>query len=544
MKKNILSAIALSALVGMSMVSTSCSDADDVKDLTLSQTLSATNLSMTANANLSVIVTWDQMFNASSYELTVSQDETFADVSQQVYKEIITAAYRKGGSCSVTLPKLDPETKYFARLKAIGNAPDSKFVYANVTTVAEQILSPIAKADITSNSVVINWTPGEVVKAVEIINANGEIVNTLTPTDSDNQNGQMTIDGLTAHTSYTIRLVSNTDKTRGHRMFTTLLDLSNAITIPASAAADGSWVATLEAGLSGQVFAFEEAEYLLPEEVKFIKIKSDIVIAAKDITKMPTLHGAFQIENAASPYFYYLKLTLSDNETAAPLNITDQCINYTAEGTAASLDIEGCEISGYVKGLVYINKACKINEINIKENYIHNVICNGGDFIDARVAGGGWNTLNFKDNTVVDCFTARDFIRNDKDGCINNIENNTFYNCGNSEANYRLFYTRGAGSAHTFTNNIVSGFNNKRGFYNNATWGTITTKDNVYFDCKNLTELAEGNTENLPFFDENGQVLSSTPFVDAEKGDFRLTDPNLRLKQVGPSYWYEQDVEE
>ena len=32
--------------------------------------------------------------------------------------------------------------------------------------------------------------------------------------------------------------------------------------------------------------------------------------------------------------------------------------------------------------------------------------------------------------------------------------------------------------------------------------------------------------------------------VSMKKGDFRLTDPNLRLKQVGPSYWYEQVVEE
>jgi hypothetical protein len=122
------------------------------------------------------------------------------------------------------------------------------------------------------------------------------------------------------------------------------------------------------------------------------------------------------------------------------------------------------------------------------------------------------------------------------------VENNTFFNCGNGGANYRLFYTQITGAVNNFNNNIVAGFTNKRGFCNGTV--TVVANNNVYFNCLNLVEIDPGNTEKPTFFDDKGMVLTASPFVDGNKGDFRLTDPNLRLKQVGPAFWYDQDVPE
>ena len=540
MKKNILSFITMLVFGGVSLMVTSCKDAADVQDLKLSQVLSATDFTMTANADLSVTVSWSQMFNADQYELIVSQDETFADASQEAYSEIISQTYSMGKYCTVDIPALDPETKYYGRVKAIasdGSSIDSKYVYANVTTVAEQIMEVIDKADIQANSVNIRWTAGEFVKAVEVKDVDGEIIQTVTPTDEEIEAGEMTIDNLDAHTTYTIRLVSDTNKTRGRRTFTTLLDLSGATEITAAEGADGSWVAKVEGAASGAVFAFEEGEYTLPSGIKTVKITNNVVLAAKDITKMPKLYTYFEINNNASLYCYYLGLTY--NETADPDG--NQCFNFASTGETGSLDVEGCEINNYKKGLIYINTSAVVAEVNVTGCTINNVCQSGGDFIDAR--NGTWTTLNFKENTLIECFKVRDFLRNDKQTCTCVVENNTFYNCGSGDANYRLFYTRGSGVVNSFDNNIVVGFKNKRGF-GNSTTGDLTASNNVYFDCLNLTELAEGNTEKISFFDENGQVLSASPFKDAEKGDFRLVDANLRLKQVGPSYWYEQDITE
>jgi len=548
MKKNLLFICALLAATGVSLVITSCKDADDVQDITLSQVLSPTNLTLEPNADISVTASWSEMFNADSYELVISEDPNFADATQQVYSEIIEKPYTKGESCIVTIKGLESECQYYARLKALSSkgVMESKYVYAEVVTPEEQITQSIAKTDITDHGVTIHWTAGESFKNIEVIDINGDVVKTVVPTDTDIENGKMTITGLKSHSTYTIRLVGNNGKTRGRRTFTTLMDITNATLITAAQGADGSWLAIVEGAAAGTTFALEPGDYVTDGAT--LKITNDVVIAAQDITKMPTLHTQISIDNNAALYCYYIHLTADSDEEAEAKELTpfpDQCFNFKSTGNTSSLDIEGCEIEGYAKGLVYINTATIVNQINIIESSIHDIPCNGGDFIDSR--SGSWNTLNFKNNTVVNCFNSRDFLRSPssaKSEGTANVENNTFYLCGNGEANYRLFYTQNPASTNNFKNNIVEGFNNKRGFTNNGNWGTIITANNVYFNCKNLKEKAEGNTENPAYFDDSAQELPTSPFKDAEEGDFRLTDPNLRLKQVGPSYWYEQDVEE
>lgn len=542
MKKNLLFICALLAATGVSLVTTSCKDADDVQDITLGQVLSPTSLKMTANADISITVSWNEMFNADSYELVVSQDESFTDATKEVYNQTIAQAYVKGSSCSVKLPKLDPETTYYGRLKAISSkgVAGSKYVFANVITVSEQIMNPIQKADITDKSVAISWTAGEVVKEIQVLNADGDVVKTIVPTDTEIQNGKKTIDGLTAHTTYTIRLVSTTDKTRGRRTFTTLLDLSNATVITAAQGADGSWQAIIEGAAAGTTFALEPGDYTSNGT---LKITNNVVIAAKDITKMPILHTQISIDNNASLYCYYIALTADDNKV-----FEDQCFVFKSNGATGSLDVEGCEIYNYKKGLVYVanNVNTIINEINITESYIHDIVCNGGDFLDTRA--GYWTTLNFKNNTVVNSFANRAFVRVDVGAAITNVENNTFYKCGSDENgdSYGIFTNKDAGAVSNFNNNIVEGYVQKRGFNGGRATATVKAANNVYFNCLNLVELDPNNTSsNKPtFLDDKGQVLTASPFVDAKNGDFRLTDPNLRLKQVGAAYWYGQDVPE
>ncbi len=542
MKKNILFIFSLLAATGVSMMTTSCSDEAKVQDITLSQALSPTSLTMEAKADLSVDVSWNLMFNATGYELVVSKDPNFVDATQEVYNQTKDVKYVKGSVESINITGLEPETAYFARLKSVNSSiTASKYVYADVVTVAEQIMNVISKADITYNSVKISWTAGEFVKAIEVIDVNGSVVSTLTPSAADIAAGTYTITGLSAHTTYTIRLVSDKDKTRGIRTFTTLLDLSTATTITATQGADGSWAAIVEGAAAGSVFALEAGDYVTNGAA--LKISSNVTLAAKDITKKPVIYTQFQIDGNASLYCYYVDLNANMSPTDET-TYTDQCFNFKSTGATGSLDAEGCTISNYQKGLVYINTATVVNEINIKECTIKDIPCNGGDFIDSR--SGSWNTLNFMENTVIKCFLARDFLRSPKSAVatgLSNVENNTFYNCGSTDAaNYRFFYTQITGAQNNFKNNIVSGFIMTRGFGNTAGL-SVTFDNNVYFECLNLTELAEGNTQALSIFDTKGQVLTATPFVDAANGDFRLTDANLRLKKVGPASWYNQTVD-
>lgn len=59
-----------------------------------------------------------------------------------------------------------------------------------------------------------------------------------------------------------------------------------------------------------------------------------------------------------------------------------QAIEYKKEGGFGDLTINGCEIRNYIKGLIYINVAAVPNTIKIENSLIHDIVCDGGDFID------------------------------------------------------------------------------------------------------------------------------------------------------------------
>lgn len=85
---------------------------------------------------------------------------------------------------------------------------------------------------------------------------------------------------------------------------------------------------------------------------------------------------------------------------------------------------------------------------------------------------------------------------------------------------------------------MVVNFLNKRGFANSTSVGAPSYSNNYYFNCLNLTSLAEGNTEACTHFDTEGMILSANPFKDPDNGDFTITDEELQSKMFGDPRWY------
>ena len=213
------------------------------------------------------------------------------------------------------------------------------------------------------------------------------------------------------------------------------------------------------------------------------------------------------------------------------------------EGGFGDLTISGCEVRNYTKGLIYINVAAVPDVIEIDNTIIHDVVCDGGDFIDSRK--GGWNELRLTNSTIYNSAMKRDVLRcDDASGSVSasvvtTVNNCTFYNVGSGGANYRFFYLRFKGNSNTFTNNVVANFNNKRGFANSSSVGVPTYSNNYYYNCENLISQAEGNTQSgLTCFDTEGTVLEENPFADPDNGDFTITDELLRSYQFGDPRWY------
>ena len=69
MKKYILSICTLAAICLGCVAVTSCSDPDDLNDLVLDRILSPTGITARISQDVNIIVSWDEMKGATSYEI-------------------------------------------------------------------------------------------------------------------------------------------------------------------------------------------------------------------------------------------------------------------------------------------------------------------------------------------------------------------------------------------------------------------------------------------------------------------------------------------
>ena len=74
MKKYILSICTLAAVCLGSVAVTSCSEPDDINDLVLNRVLSPTGITARISQEVNIIVSWNEMSGATSYELEVYAD--------------------------------------------------------------------------------------------------------------------------------------------------------------------------------------------------------------------------------------------------------------------------------------------------------------------------------------------------------------------------------------------------------------------------------------------------------------------------------------
>ena len=209
--------------------------------------------------------------------------------------------------------------------------------------------------------------------------------------------------------------------------------------------------------------------------------------------------------------------------------------------------IHDAEIKNYTKGFIYVNVAASIQEVTIDKAFISNIECSGGDFIDCRL--GFIGIINLTNSTIYKSAAKRDVFRLDGKGQSNtfadtgltiniNVDHCTFVDVGNGAANYRFFYNRFASNKITFTNNVIAGFNNKRGFTNDSTTDdTPTLSNNFYYNTLNLLSLASDNTQAIKWFDTDGTELSADPFQDAANGNFTVTSEKVKDKEAGDPRW-------
>lgn len=513
MKRNKLFIYILS--VALALGFQACEDQlpEEITELNVSRLFSPTALEARIVNQTSVRLTWAEVRNARSYSVQLFEGGNPSGNPALSFNGITLE------DLPYTVPNLNGETLYTVQVKAVGeNIADSKWVSATVTTNAEQLFRPVAPDDLKATEVTLRWTAGQA--ADKIVLTPGNLEHTVTAAEV--AAGAATVTGLKGETTYTARLMRGSG-TRGTVTFTTLIDLGGAIVV-----SPGDDITTLfQNAKEGDVFGLMPGTYTSGD----IAITRSISIKGARPSEKPVLKGTiFRVSDGAGLELKDLTLdgtgSLDGNQT----------IIYAA-GTFKNLVIDGCNITNYTKGSMYVNNATLIKAVSITNTVYSNIECNGGDFIDFR--NGLTRKFDFINNTAYNSALARDFFRMDAGGSTNfpdvksiiTIRNNTFNNVSNGN-NRRILYIRLASHEITFEKNILS---NTLGYYTNQASTNIVKFDkNNYFNAPNFTGSTQSGAKN----DASGTHTSYDPgYANVNEGNFKVSHDELKFQGIGDLRW-------
>lgn len=528
-----------SIIFGLGVMSlTACSDAaDEITSIIYGRNFSPVGLEAKSIDESTAVLDWTVSDEAGAYVIEVYADDslTFAGTPVQ------TIACSKD-QIPYSLSNLVYDTQYSARVQSkdtTDTSRDSKWTAVAFRTSAQQLLKNPKTDEIADRSVILTFEAGEEYTSIEVnqLDADGNIVSTTSQalTAEEIEAGSATVENLTPETTYEFRLLNGT-KERGDRKVTTIMDLNGAITVRTS----DDLRSIIESAEEGAKLALYPGTYKIAgtdddgnEVITSARIGKTITIQSIYPTDVATIKGRFQLEDGAGLTISDIKLDGSENST------TDQCFNYkTADANYAALNVEKCDISGYEKGVYYLNVAATVESISFNNCLIHDITCDGGDLFDARK--GLIKSLSFSNSTIYNCAQDRDFIRMDKNsGSYTetskiSLTNCTINNVCNNTAKKRFFYVRFDPAEITMSNCIVS--NTLAVFSNQSATPVPTFTNNAYYTVPNLLVLDLEGKSNL-FIDETATV-GDPAYADAANGDFTLGNDSFVNYGMGDPRWY------
>lgn len=528
MMKNNKIFLAIFILVGFLSFS-SCKDGivSEITTLNVSRAFSPTDLTAIVVNRTGVRLNWTVKSDIKSYSI-----ELFENDSTQAFvgTPVVVVDSIKANQIPYTITGLDGATNYSARVKAIGDGVDeSKYTGVSFKTAEEQIFLPVDPAKLTATSVTLNWPAGQ--SATSIVLNPGNITHTVT--SAEIAAGEAVITGLTSETAYTAVMYKNT-KIRGTVTFTTAIDLNGAIAVYPT----DDLAALISNASGGETFAVFPGTYNINADVivsKSITIQgfrpSDKPIINGLVLRIKSTVGSLSVKNLildASGYSSLNQTFIYDDDSTTPYG---------------DLTVENSEIKNYSKGIHYVSKKALINNTVFRGNLIHDIDCNGGDFIDYR-SGLSKNFL-FENNTCYNVASststgARDLFRMDAGGSSNfpgitsviTIQNNTFYNASNSAStSYRKFlYVRLANNEIHLNKNLIVHTNAY--FTNSTATNVVEAVSNNYFDTINLPSYSSSK------FNDSGNFKTYDPmFSDVSSGNFTVGNLDLKAAGIGDPRW-------
>ena len=514
--KNKFKNIALICGVSLMAFAASCSDLDDeIKSSSYDRLFSPTAVEARVQNKTNVRLGWTKVLGADSYVI-----ELFANDSLQFEGSPVTT-YNEVTDNPYTITGLDGETKYSARIKAVGEKiSESKWTGVFFKTDAEQNLQSVPEEDLTAFSVTLRWPAGAT--ATEIILNPGNIRHTVTAAEITA--GAATIEDLLSETTYTAKLM-NGEKTRGSVNFTTLIDLGGATAIKEG----DDLQAILNEAEEGAAFVIMSGEFTLGEYA----LTKSVSLTGYSSNAKPTIHGRFTVGDATVANLVLNNLILSGATEKMQNNLIE---TTNAAANLQNVELTGCEIRDFANALVYNNAGSTWGTLKIDNCIIDRILGSGGDGIDFR--GGSLSSITVTNTTFSNGFRA--FLRCQTTAAVS-FTNCTFYRVAivDNSNNSGLFRTTQNGCSLVVKKCLFYGTgveSNQTG--NIGVWARTDIKgseeyaDNYYYNCFNLWGAKYADNHS------NVATEANPGFKDPENGDYTLSNEDLIFHQIGDPRWY------
>lgn len=436
---------------------------NDDEEMTQSRIFRPIEISVEDTGDGYVEFTWYPSKNAASYEVQVSEDETFSEGNTNIYANLTETTLRVTDGVAINSTDLDSlyvRIRAFSALQGVG---DSQWLDAvKFAPYRENIFSTsnntFKKEYVNNTSVIVRWKEG-ITDVDELIlrNADGseQARHELTADEIDAR--LYTFEGLTPSTTYSVAIY-NEGKRRGKVQFTTRG--ANEVVV----ASVDELLEQLKAVEEGWIIRVQPLSGDAPYEFS----------SSLNITKSVTIESA-----SDTPTQFYLPDGVNLRGTLGKVAFNDLIIegdnssggnafNLAKAGSEAesvafvsidSLVISGCDISNYNKALICYG-APSTPKINL---YIDNCI------IHDISAGKGAQVIDLRDDEVKTVKITnstfhsmeRAFIRVAK-GTDQHFElsNCTFYNTKASSQSF-IDFNNGSTGTYIITNNIFSDITGK-----------------------------------------------------------------------------------
>jgi hypothetical protein len=519
-KNNIIKGLLAMLLMAFTVVA--CEDYNEplLTDAGASSVFTPIGLTAKVSKQTTVTVSWTPSLNTNHYVLDISaEDPNFGNI----YKTMNVT--EKEIPVAVTLEGL---TKYYIRVKAISSIglEDSKYTVTIAETLGEQLFLPVVDGDIKVTSATLRWVPNSNVTNITVTPGN---INHIITAD-EKISGIATITGLVGEVTYEAILLNGT-KPSGKKTFKTEVDPTGGIQINPTD------------DLSAKIAA-------APVGAKLILSPGDYTVYSGSITltKPISLYGLYSYNKPKVHLNFFLNngatdLKLQDLDLNGDKKATASLIQFNNAGTTdvnyGDISLIGCNIHDYDRSLAAGNTSKnRINSFKVDNCVVTNILTSGGEFINFRLTYVA--KLSLTNSTFNNC-AAGDFIRadagagNSGTGLITDVLINYCTISNKSMSNgARILYVRFVNNSSTVTNNL---FADTAAIYTNQSSTTAPSfSNNNYYNSPNL--FPPSPPVSGVKYDTSTNLTKLNPnFVDADNGDFTVTNQTLIDNKVGDPRW-------